>query len=66
MDEMRRMWLDLTLRPQVPVEIDLQPDNTVELSWPLPGESRATLLLTPDDAAALHKRLGLLLLMVER
>lgn len=58
-------WLDLTIRPQGEPEVDLQADNSVELSWPMPGDSRFTILLRPDEATELNKRLALLLLMVE-
>jgi hypothetical protein len=59
-------WLDLTIRPETAPEVELQPDNTVELSWPLDESgSRITLLLTPDHARSLNERMGLRLLMVE-
>ena len=60
------MWIDLTIRPQVEAEVDLQPDNTVELSWPLPDGSRATVLLQPEHARDLNDKMGMRLLMVDR
>lgn len=58
-------WLDMTIRPNVDPEVVLQPDNSVELSWPMPGRSRLTILLRPDEANELHRVLGLKLLMVD-
>jgi hypothetical protein len=63
---MEGTWLDLTVRPPDKAEVDLQPDGTIELSWPLGEKSRVTILLAPDVALALTERIGLLLLMVER
>lgn len=63
---MDKAWLDMTIRPQVEVEVDLQADNSIELSWPFPGASRLTILLQPDEADHLHKHLGRKLLLVER
>lgn len=57
-------WMDLTVRPEASVEVELQPDNTVELSWAMANDSRLTLLLRPDDANRLSEKLRLLLLMV--
>jgi hypothetical protein len=65
-DAQKGTWMDLTIRPQVAVEVELQPDSTVEASWALPGGSRLTILLRPDDAASLKERISLLLLMVDR
>lgn len=57
-------WLDLTIRVQEDAEVDVQPDNTVELSWPLPGGSRATVLLKADAAQRLNDRLAGLLMLI--
>lgn len=58
-------WMDLTLRPNAVPEVELQPDNSVELSWPMAGQSRLTILLSPAEAESLNRVLGLKLLMVQ-
>lgn len=58
-------WVDITVRCPEDAEVDVQPiSNTIELSWPLPGGSRATVLLKPDAARRLNERLGELLMLV--
>ena len=59
-------WLDLTIRPATDCEVDVQPDgnNTFELSWALPGSSRITVLIGPDDAKGLSARLAELVVLV--
>jgi hypothetical protein len=56
--------LDLTIRVQEDAQVDVQPDNTVELSWPLPGGSRATVLIKADAAKRLNERLTGLLMLI--
>jgi len=58
--------MDMTVRVNSQVEIELQPDSTIELSWPVAETSRFTLLLSPAEATELHRLLGLKLLLVER
>lgn len=57
-------WMDLTLRAVRDAEVEVQPDNTVELSFPLGDDSRATLLIPPDLAKRLNERLGELLMLI--
>lgn len=57
-------WVDLTIRPEAAPEVELQPDDTVEVTWPMTNGSRLTILLRPDDARVLSGKLGLRLLMV--
>jgi len=59
-------WMDMTVRVASQVEVELQPDSTVELSWPIAETSRFTLLLSPAEATELHRLLGLKLLVVEQ
>jgi hypothetical protein len=58
--------MDMTVRPHSPVAVALLADNSVELSWSMPGNGQYVILLAPDEATDLHEKLGLKLLMVER
>lgn len=57
-------WMDLTLRVASDAEVDVQPDQTVELSWALDEGSRATILLDPESAKRMNARLGELLMLI--
>lgn len=61
---MESPWIDLTVRLKEDVEVGVHPDNTIELSCPMGGTSRATILLTADAAKALNQRLGELLMLI--
>ncbi|MGQ0805422.1 MAG: hypothetical protein ACT4PI_16360 [Actinomycetota bacterium] len=60
------MWLDLTLKlkKECQVDVDVLPDSTVELSFPLGGGSRATILVPPDTAKRMNAELGGLLMLI--
>lgn len=57
-------WVDLTVRPEAEAEVEVQADDTVEVTWAMTNGSRLTILLRPDDARALTDRMKLRLLLV--
>lgn len=61
---MAKNWMDLTLRVKEDAEVDVEPDKTVELSWPIGGSSRATVLLEPEAAKRLSQRLAELVVLI--
>lgn len=57
-------WMDLTLRVKQDCEIEVEPDHTVELSWRLGDDSRATVLIEPEAAKRLSQRLAELVVLI--
>jgi len=56
--------MDLTIRVEEDCEVDVQPDNTVELSWPMGGSSILTVLVEPESAKRLSQRLAELVMLI--
>ena len=56
--------MDLTIRVPEDCEVDVEPDNTVQLSWSLGAGSRATILLEPESAKRLSQRLAELVVLI--
>jgi hypothetical protein len=51
-------WFDQTFRTGIEAEVTLQPDGTVELSWPVPeaGSSRVTVVMPEKQFRALIEK----------
>jgi len=56
--------MDLTIRVPGDCDVDVEPDYTVELSWPLGNGARTTILVEPESAKRLSQRLAELVMLI--